>query len=308
MSDFERPGVTFDQPEKRRSAGSWFSDLSDRITRSFKDVDRPQNRHQPAWQQDEPQEWEPNEEPDDTDAAEQTAAWEPAGKRFPTALHGYDRAAVDEHLDALERELDQLRIRRSPTGVVQAEIERLGEETSAIIKVAHEKATEITRRAQIQADKCVADAAANAVAMTEDANRKLRRLDVETDAVWAERARLLEDTRSVAGALVTLVEEAVERFPEEKSLTQATPRPPAVGSQPLGTGSTFAARSQSPGMESPPAPGSPSPGMGSPPAAGSQSPGVGPPPGVGSPSPASAPYAAPAEDVASEEVPEEPAG
>jgi DivIVA domain-containing protein len=230
MSDFERPGVKFDQPEKRRSAGSWFSDLSDRITRSFKDMDRPQSDDRPPWQPDDPQAWDRYDEPDEMNGNEAASAWDPVGKRFPTALHGYDRAAVDEHLDALERELDQLRIQRSPGATVEAEIDRLGEETSAIIKVAHEQATEITRRAQIQADKCVADAAANAVAMTEEASRKLRQLDAETDAVWAERARLLEDARSVASALFTLVEEAVDRFPEDKSVTtQAAPRLPAPG-------------------------------------------------------------------------------
>lgn len=235
MSDFDKPGVTFDQHEKRRPAGSWFGDLSDRISRSFKDADRPQRDDDRAWQPDDPPAWEPYDELGDVHGTEEeTAAWEPVGKRFPTALHGYDRGAVDEHLAALERELEQLRIHHAPSAAVQAEIDRLGEETSAIIKVAHAQATEITRRAQVQADKCVADAAANAVAMTEDAKHKLRQLDVETDTVWAERARLLEDARGVATALFTLVEEALERFPEDKSATQPSP-PLTAAAQPTGT-------------------------------------------------------------------------
>ena len=91
----------------------------------------------------------------------------------------------------------------------------MGEETSAILRVAHEQASEITRRAETQADRCVQDAAANAVSMTEDAKRKLRQLDGETDAVWAERGRLIEDVRSVATALFSLAEDAADRFPEE---------------------------------------------------------------------------------------------
>jgi cell division septum initiation protein DivIVA len=227
MSDFERPGVTFDQPEKRRHAGAWFGGLGEKLARSFNNQANPATPGRPQEQQQEPPPpaWEMYEDEyeDETGVDEATEAWEPAGRRFPGALHGYDRDSVDQHLAALEHELDQLRVQRSPGGAVEAEIDRIGEETSAIIKVAHEQATEITRRAQIQAEKCVADAAANAVGMTEEAKRKLRSLDVETDTVWAERARLLEDARKVATALFNLVEEAAERFPEEGAKTDSLP-------------------------------------------------------------------------------------
>jgi hypothetical protein len=206
MSDFERSGMTVDEPAKRRTPGTWFADMGDRLARGFSSFDRP-----PGEEPD----WEPYEEPDQPTAAVDAMAWEPDRKRFPTALHGYDRTAVDEHLAALEAEIDDLHAQRVRAPEVQAEIERVGEETSAILKVAHEQASEITRRAQTQADRCVADAAANAVAMTEDAKRKLRKLDSETDAVWAERGRLIDDVRNVATALFSLAEDAAERFPED---------------------------------------------------------------------------------------------
>ena len=44
---------------------------------------------------------------------------------------------------------------------------------------AHEKAQETTQTAQSEADRCVADAAANALAITEDANRQLREIEGE---------------------------------------------------------------------------------------------------------------------------------
>jgi DivIVA domain-containing protein len=214
MSDFERSGMTFDEPAKRRSPGAWFADVGDRLARGFNNLDRP-----PV--DDDEGEWEEYDEPEQPTAV---AAWDPGEvdppdsperKRFPTSLHGYDRDAVDAHLDALERELADLRIHRNPSAAVEAEIERVGEETSAILRVAHEQASEITRRAQTQADRCVSDAAANAVSMTEDAKRKLRQLDSETDAVWAERGRLIEDVRNLATSLFSLAEDAAERFPEE---------------------------------------------------------------------------------------------
>jgi len=216
MSDFERSGdragVTYDESAKRRSPGTFFADLGDRLARGFNSFDRPQPDEG---------EWEPYEDELDqpTAAVDTIPPPEPSRKRFPTALHGYDRDAVEDYIDGLEHEIAQmaakLSAQRSPTSAIEAELARVGEETSAILKVAHEQAAEITRRARVEADRCVSDAAANAVAMTEDAKRKLRQLDSETDAVWAERVRLIEDVRNVATSLFSLAEDASDRFPED---------------------------------------------------------------------------------------------
>ena len=234
MSDFERSGMAYDEPARRRSPGTFFADLGDRLARGFSTLDRPP--------EEEP-EWGPYEEMDEPTAIADAVPWEPAQnrKRFPTALHGYDRESVDVHLAALEHEIDDLRAQRLPAQDVEAEIERVGEETSAILRVAHEQAAEITRRARVEAEKCVADAAANAVAMTENAKRNLRQLDSETDAVWAERGRLIEDVRNVATSLFSLAEDAADRFPEDSdragdggggahgaTVAMAAPQPSAV--------------------------------------------------------------------------------
>jgi DivIVA domain-containing protein len=223
MSDFENSGMTFDEPTKRRTPGTWFADLGDRLARGFNGYDRPPDHDAP---------WETYEDTEQPTAAADAIDWDPthpthppARKRFPTAMHGYDRDAVDAHLAVLERELDELREQRLPAPAVEAEIERVGAETSAILRVAHEQAAEITRRAQGEADRCVADAAANAVAMTEEAKRNLRQLDSETDAVWAERGRLIEDVRNVATALFSLAEDATDRFPEEEKRAAAERAP-----------------------------------------------------------------------------------
>jgi cell division septum initiation protein DivIVA len=230
MSDFERSGeragVTYDEPARRRNAGTWFADLGDRLARGFNNFDRPQ-LEEPEWDDS----YEEVEQP--TQAAESVPDIQASRRRFPTSKHGYDCDAVDEHVDGLEQEIAQLAAqlssaKRSPSSAVEAELERVGAETSAILKVAHEQASEITRRAQIQADRCIADAAANAVSMTEDANRRLRQLDTETDAVWAERIRLIEDVRNVATSLFSLAEDASERFPEDADRGGATVAAAAV--------------------------------------------------------------------------------
>jgi cell division septum initiation protein DivIVA len=275
MTDFERSGeragVTYDEPAKRRSPGTFFADLGDRLARGFSSFDRPKA--------DEP-EWEPYEEELDqpTAPAEVVPSPEPSRKRFPTALHGYDRDAVEDYIEGLEYEIGQMAAKlsaersaeRSPTPAIETELARFGEETSAILRVAHEQATEITRRARAEADRCVADAAANAVKMTEDAKRNLRQLDSETDAVWAERVRLIEDVRTVATSLFSLAEDAHDRFPDDAergaptisvSATapepRATPAPePAAEQNPLPSPESRAAAPQPPHT---PPPGTPPP-------------------------------------------------
>jgi cell division septum initiation protein DivIVA len=133
--------------------------------------------------------------------------------RFPLAPFGYNRAAVDEHVTRLERELEQMRAKQAPMASITDELERIGEQTASILVVAHDQAHETTRLAQEQAERCVADAAANAVQMTAEAKAKLRDLDAETDAIWRERERLLEDVRVVSAALANLANQASERFP-----------------------------------------------------------------------------------------------
>jgi hypothetical protein len=203
MSDFNRPGATLPGPVKQRSR---FSDFGDRLARTFGVHDRTvADEHD--WVYDDEVEYEDNGLAPDS--------WERVEPRFPLAPNGYDRAAVDGRIGELERELSKLRAGVASAGEVTAEIERIGEQTSAILTVAHDQAQEMMREAREQADRCLADAASNAVLITEGAKRKLHALDTDTDAVWHERGRLVEDVRGIATALFTLAEEATERFPAE---------------------------------------------------------------------------------------------
>ena len=144
--------------------------------------------------------------------------WDETAPSFPVVRSGYDRAAVDEYLAELEREIDELRATGPATTntAVSDEIKKIGEQTAAILQTAHQQASETTRKAQAEADKCLSDAAANAISMKEEAKQQLRHLDTETDAVWHERSRLIEDVRTVATALTSLAEQATDRFPPEE--------------------------------------------------------------------------------------------
>jgi DNA repair exonuclease SbcCD ATPase subunit len=148
--------------------------------------------------------------------------------RFPTAALGYSRQAVDRHVAELEAEVRRLRDRVGEPVSITEEIERLGEQTASILVVAHDKAHETARRAEQHAAQAVTDAARDAERITGEAERRLRELDEETDAVWRERERLLEDVRVVSRTLATLADDAAERFPAAEptsAIAMAEPTP-----------------------------------------------------------------------------------
>ena len=152
--------------------------------------------------------------------------------RFPVAPLGYNRQAVDEQFAELESELMELReaLAQASHGEapmsIQEELERIGEETASILVVAHDKAHETTRMAQEQAERCIADAAANAVSITEEATRKLAELEAETDGVRRRRERLIADVRNISGSLQSLADDAERRFADEQPPRGAEPERP----------------------------------------------------------------------------------
>jgi len=228
MSDLDTPDATLDEPAKPRSASSRFAELGERLARTFGSLDRGDadvSSGEPGGDSEdgESASAEPALVAQTRPAAPTPPASQPLAPLFPTARHGYDRAAVDEHVAELEREIAELR--GASASAVAAEIERIGEQTAAILRTAHEQAQETTRRGQVQADHVLSAAAANAVAITEDATQQLRQLDSDTDSVWRERGRLIEDVRIIATALLALAEDAAERFPAEPEKAGPPARP-----------------------------------------------------------------------------------
>jgi cell division septum initiation protein DivIVA len=214
MTQFDRPGATLER-QKRRAPTSRLAGLGDRLARSFSPSST-EDRHEQDVQAPAP--WEANTEAHAPVPYDDEDMWDETASSFPVVRNGYDRAAVDEYVAELEREIDELRARgpANTNTAVSDEIKKIGEQTASILQAAHQQASETTRQAQAEADKCLSDAAANAISMKEDAKQELRHLDSETDAVWHERSRLIEDVRTVATALFSLAEEASDRFPPEE--------------------------------------------------------------------------------------------
>ena len=98
--------------------------------------------------------------------------------------------------------------------------------------MAQEKADAIVSRAHAQADLLVAEAQASAEATTKAAEQRVRALDADTDAVWRDRARLIDDTRKLADGLLAVADDAAERFRPKptspsKPPARCRPAPPA---------------------------------------------------------------------------------
>jgi cell division septum initiation protein DivIVA len=136
-----------------------------------------------------------------------------ADVEFPLALRGYDRLAVDAYVRKTSQLVAELQATRSPEAAVRRALERVGEEISGILQRAHETASQITAQSRSDAEDRLDGARQEVVRLTADAERRVKELDAETDRIWAERHRIVEDARELARQLLALAESAAERFP-----------------------------------------------------------------------------------------------
>jgi cell division initiation protein len=144
---------------------------------------------------------------------------------FPMALRGYDREAVDAYVDQVARLIADLQARSSPQAAVRHALDQVGEETSGILERAHETADGITARSQAQAAERLEQAEREAREIVRAAETQARMLDTDTDEIWQERKRLIDDVQRVADELAELADAAARRFPPETPESVADTQP-----------------------------------------------------------------------------------
>jgi cell division septum initiation protein DivIVA len=135
---------------------------------------------------------------------------------FPLVIRGYDRRMVEEHVELLTGRLAELEAMQSPSVAVQEALERVANDTGSILKEAHETADGVLSRARGEADRMVREARDEADRMIASAEARVRQLAIDTDSLWQERMRLIDDSRAVAVSLSAIADEAAERFPPEE--------------------------------------------------------------------------------------------
>jgi DivIVA domain-containing protein len=138
-----------------------------------------------------------------------------ADVEFPIVLRGYDRDSVDAYVQQASQMVAELQTTRSPEAAVRRALERVGEEVSGILQRAHETAERITSQSRSEAEDRLQTARQEAAQIIQRADERVRDLDAETDRIWAERHRIVEDTRELARELLTLTDSAADRFPPD---------------------------------------------------------------------------------------------
>ena len=189
---------------------------------------------------------------------EESAAARVVDVEFPIARRGYDRNAVDAHLDRIARLVDSLEATQSREGVIRRALDDIGEETSAVLKRAHQAAEEIAARSRSQAEGRLERARLEADAIVREAEERKERLERDTLATWRDRERLLEELRIFADAVLGVADEAAERIaPPDEAVEQSPPVPAAVappedGLEPEPTGPIMAAEAELEESSAPP--------------------------------------------------------
>jgi cell division septum initiation protein DivIVA len=142
---------------------------------------------------------------------------------FPVALRGYDRMAVDAYVQQTSQLVAELQATRSPEAAVRKALERVGEQISGILQRAHSTAEEITGQSRAEAEDRLEHARIEAAEIVAGAHQRVKDLDADTDRIWIERHRIVDDARELAQQLAALADTAAERFPE----SEPEPEPPA---------------------------------------------------------------------------------
>ncbi len=149
---------------------------------------------------------------------------------FPIVLRGYDRDAVDDYVSRTSQLVAELQARSSPQAAIRRALERVGEDVSGILQRAHDTAEQVTSGSRREAEDRLEVARVEAARIAAEAERRVKELDVDTDRIWAERDRIVADTRELARQLIELAEVAAARFPPAEEPDPVTAEKPAAGS------------------------------------------------------------------------------
>jgi DivIVA domain-containing protein len=187
---------------------------------------------------------------------------------FPVAVRGYERRAVDAYVERVNRVIAELEVGSSPQAAVRHALDRVGEQTSGVLKRAREAAEEITATALAEAEEITSSARAEAEQSLEEVklqSHQLRgRAKEESDQILAKAQAAAEEQLRHAEEQTTRVrQEAEERLRSLQSDTDAVWDArrkllddfPRMATELMEVAGTAAARLQRPkGAGKPPAP------------------------------------------------------
>lgn len=131
--------------------------------------------------------------------------------RFPVALRGYDRAAVDHYVREVNRLIAELEISSSPELAVRHALDEVSEETREILQRAHQSAEELTARSRARADERLEQAEGEAQELRETSQREAEETRAQAAAEATEtRERAATEAHEVRETASTEVRELRE--------------------------------------------------------------------------------------------------
>ena len=132
---------------------------------------------------------------------------------FPVGLRGYDRVAVDAYVQKVSQLVAELQATRTPEAAVRRALERVGEQITGILQRAHDTAEQITAQSRREAEDRLEASRVEAAQITAAAQQRVNDLDADTDRIWVERDRIIEDARELARQLSALAQTAADQSP-----------------------------------------------------------------------------------------------
>lgn len=150
---------------------------------------------------------------------------------FPLAVRGYERAAVDDFVNAVRAMVAELEATQTREGAVQKALDDVGVETAGILQRAHEAADELTRRSRSDADARLQRAESEADELRREADEYSEQVVVDTRLLWEDRQRLIEDIRRLADEVLATADDAMERvkMPEPLAAAETDDTRPLIG-------------------------------------------------------------------------------
>jgi DivIVA domain-containing protein len=111
---------------------------------------------------------------------------------FPVSVRGYDRRAVDAHIQRVNRVIAELKVSGSPPAAVRHALEQAEEKVQALLQAAREAAEEITASARQEAEESTTRAKAEAAELIVNTSAEADRVKAEADDL-AGKARVEAD-------------------------------------------------------------------------------------------------------------------
>ena len=134
--------------------------------------------------------------------------------QFQIGMRGYERRAVDEYVAQVVQIVERLEATQLRETVVQQALDEVGEQTSGILRRAHEAADEIASQSRAQAEGRMQRAEREADATRREADQYAEQVVEDSRRLWEERRRLIEEMRQFAEDVLSVADDALERLPE----------------------------------------------------------------------------------------------